>query len=82
MLKVSYLVRYVTSLQNATAILLQDATKFITKFMKCFIAKCDSFITKFVSYYKMHRFRCHLKKSFCQMQEKLKTYTGFEFERF
>ena len=38
-------------LQNATAILLQNMTKCV----KFFITKCDSFIAKCDSYYKMRR---------------------------
>ena len=40
-----YFVHYKTSLQNATAILLQSVTKFTTK--------CEDFVTKYDSYYKM-----------------------------
>ena len=33
-------------LQNATAVLLPNAAKFITKCLRLFITKCESFITK------------------------------------
>ena len=43
-------------LQNATAILLQNATEVYYKMHQVFITKCDSFITKCDSYYKYRRF--------------------------
>ena len=43
-------------LQNATAILLQNATEVYYKIRQFFITKCNSFITKYDSYYKMRRF--------------------------
>ena len=43
-------------LQNATAIWLQNAQKFIAKCVRFFITKCDSFILKCDSYYKFRRF--------------------------
>ena len=42
-------------LQNATAILLQNATKVYYKMRQVFFTKCDSFIIKCASYYKMRR---------------------------
>ena len=52
-----------TLLQNASTILLQNATKVYYKMRQIFITKCDSFITKYNSfirkcdsYYKMRRF--------------------------
>ena len=39
--------------QNVTAILLQNATEVDYKMRKDFITKCDSFITKNDSYYKL-----------------------------
>ena len=43
------------SLQNATTVLLQNATQVYYKMRQVFRYKCDSFITKFNSYYKMRR---------------------------
>ena len=44
---VSYLIRYDSLLQNATYI--------ITKYVRLFITKCNSFIIKFDRYYKIQR---------------------------
>ena len=58
---VSYLIRYNSLLQNATqnatAILLQNATEVYYKSCQVFffITKCDSFITKCDSYYKLRQ---------------------------
>ena len=49
-------------LQNPTAILLQNATQVITKYVRVFITKCDSFITKCNSYYKMRQFYYKLRR--------------------
>ena len=43
-------------LQNATPILLQNATEVYYKMHQVFITKCDSFITKCDSYYKFRQF--------------------------
>ena len=43
-------------LQNATTILLQNATEVYYKMHQVFIAKCDSSITKCDSYYKLRQF--------------------------
>ena len=42
-------------LQNAAAIALQNVTEVYYKMRRFFISKCDSFITKCDSYYKMRR---------------------------
>ena len=42
-----------TLLQNVTAILLQNATEVYYKIRQFFTTKCDSFMTKYDSYYKM-----------------------------
>ena len=42
--------------QNVTAILLQNATEVDYKMRKDFITKCDSFITKNDSYYKLRKY--------------------------
>ena len=44
-----------TLLQNVTAILLQNATEVYYKIRQFFTTKCDSFMTKYDSYYKMWR---------------------------
>ena len=65
---VSYLIRYDSFLQNkmlqilsqnATAILLQQ---YITKCVRFFVTKCDSFITKCDSYYKLQQLYCKMRQ--------------------
>lgn len=54
---VSYLPYYDALLQNANAVLLQNATKAYYKFRNLFrITKCGSFIKRCNSYYKIRRF--------------------------
>ena len=50
---VSYLIHHDSLLQNATAILLQNATEVYYKMRQVFMTTCNSFITKCNSYFKM-----------------------------
>ena len=53
---VSYLIRYDSLLQNGRDVIRHCDSYFITKCIRFFVTKCDSFITKCNSYYKVRRF--------------------------
>ena len=55
------MINYDTLLQNATDISKYDSY-FITKCVRFFIVKCDSFITKCGSYYKLRQFYYKMRR--------------------